>query len=300
MSIRTNQPNNLATRFLSSIGRMSQGFWLKALGYLLVLLFLFFFVIPLAYFFVLSFFTFIQSGKYEAAFTLANYSRLVSESLYLRIMGDTFKLGLISVLVCVMLGYPIAFLLGRSSSRWRNLALAIVVASLFTNLVVRSFGWMVLLSQNGLLNNVLFKLNLIREPLDLIFNMTGVVIGVAQVQLPVFILVVAGVIQLIDQDLVNSALVIGADELQTFFTVIWPLSLRGVIGGASLVFALSISSYITPHFLSGGRVIYASTYINTLITKTLNYPMAGALSMILILSSVAVIGGLSWTSRRFA
>ena len=289
----------IINRSLNRLGQFSKSRFTQVVWIILFAFFLIFFIIPLVYFLLLSFFTFIQSGQYEVAFTIENYRRLVSESFYLRVLWSTLQLGVISCIVCFIVGYPLAYFLGRSPSKWRNLMLGIVVASLFTNLVVRTFGWIVTLSDNGLLNNILMEIGLIKRPLQLIYNMTGVVIGEAQMELPVFVMLVAGVIQMIDPDLEYAARVMGADNLQTFFAVVWPLSLRGIIGGLSLVFALSISSYITPNFLAGGRIIYASLFINTLVTKTLNYPLAGALSAILLLSSLGVVGALSWVSKKY-
>ncbi len=291
---------DITTRSLRIIGRFILSRGVQIMGIAVLLLFLVFFVIPLGYFLLLSFFTFIQSGRYEAAFTLSNYIRLAREPLYLRILGATFKMGAIVSVVCFTLGYPVAYYLGRSTSKLRNLVLMIVVASLFTNLVVRTYGWIVLLTENGLINNILMASGLVKEPLDLIFNMTGVVICEAQIQLPVFIMIVAGVIQLIDPDLDFAARVMGADDVQTFASVVWPLSLRGIIGGVSLVFALAISAFITPFFLSGGKIVFTALFINTLVTRSLNYPLAGALSMILVLSSVSVIVIMSWISKRYA
>lgn len=290
---------SISNRFLKSLGQLASGRIVRFIGIFLLAFFLVFFIIPLGYFLLLSFFTFIQVGQYTTALTLANYQRLISDIYYLRILSATFQLGIITSVACFVLGYPLAYLVGRSQSSWRNLVLALVVASMFTNLVVRTFGWVVLLSPHGLLNNVLMGMGLIKEPLQLIFNMTGVVIGETQIQLPVFILLVAGVIQMIDSNLEHAAKVMGADDIQAFFAVIWPLNIRGVIGGLSLVFALTVSSYITPHFLSGGKVIFAALFINTLVTKTLNYPLAGALSAVLIFTSLTVVGGMAWMSRRF-
>jgi putative spermidine/putrescine transport system permease protein len=290
---------SLANRSLNTLGRFAKSRWPQMVGIILMMFFLVFFIIPLGYFLLISFFTYIQSGQYEVALTLENYRRLISDQYYLRILWATFQLGIISAAVCFVVGYPLAYFLGRSRSKWRNLVLGIVVASLFTNLVVRTFGWIVLLSEHGLLNNFLMDSSLLQKPLQLIYNMTGVVIGEAQVELPVFIMLVAGVIQMIDPDLEFAARVMGADNLQAFFAVVWPLSLRGIIGGLSLVFALSISSYITPNFLAGGRIIYASLFISTLVTKTLNYPLAGALSAVLLLSSLGIVGALSWVSKKY-
>jgi putative spermidine/putrescine transport system permease protein len=261
-------------------------------------LFAVFFLLPLLYFLLLSLFTFIQTGQYEGRLTLANYGRIVGDSYYLGIFGTTLMLGLQVSLAALVLGYPLAYFLARGSSRWRHLVLIITVGSLFTNLIVRTYGWLVILPKRGLLNNILLDLGLIDQPLKLIFNMTGVVIGLTQIMLPVFILIVAGAIQAIDPDLGEAAAIAGSDPLRTFLEVTLPLSLRGVIGGLSLVFALTISSFVTPQFLAGGKFLVAGTLINELMTKTLNYPLAAAVSALLLTVSVTVIAGLAWTGGR--
>jgi putative spermidine/putrescine transport system permease protein len=261
-------------------------------------IFLLFFLIPLGYFLVLSVFTFVQTGQYTMDLTLENYWRLLGDAYYLEVLRVTLLLGVQVCVVCLILGYPLAYFLARSRSAWRNVVLIVVVSSLFTNLVIRTYGWLVILPKRGLLNNVLLDLGLIDDPLKLIFNMTGVIIGLSQIMLPVFVLVVAAVLQAIDRDLIEAAEIAGADPLRAFAAVTWPLSLRGVIGGLSLVFTLTISSFVTPEFLSGGRFLVAGTLISELISRTLNYPLAAALSALLLLTSLIVIGVLAWLSQR--
>jgi putative spermidine/putrescine transport system permease protein len=281
--------------WLERIGRFASGWGLVALS---GVIFALFFLIPLGYFFVLSFFTFVQTGEYTTDLTLANYQRLLGDAYYLDILRVTLLLGAQVSLVCFVLGYPLAYFLARSRSGWRQIVLIVVVSSLFTNLIVRTYGWLVILPKRGLLNNVLLDLGLIEDPLKLIFNTTGVIIGLSQIMLPVFVLVVAAVLQAIDRDLVDAAEIAGADPLRAFASIVWPLSLRGVIGGISLVFTLTISSFVTPEFLAGGRFLIAGTLISELMTRTLNYPLAGALAVLLLVTSLVVIAVLAWLSQR--
>jgi putative spermidine/putrescine transport system permease protein len=281
--------------WLERLGRFASG-W-GALG-LSAIIFLVFFLIPLGYFLLMSLFTFVQTGQYTTDLTLANYQRLLGDAYYLDILRVTLLLGVQVSLVCLVLGYPLAYFLARSRSVWRSVVLVVVVSSLFTNLVVRTYGWLVILPKRGLLNNVLLDLGLIEDPLKLIFNTTGVIIGLSQIMLPVFVLVVAGVLQSIDQELVAAAEIAGADPLRAFLAVVWPLSLRGVIAGLSLVFTLTISSFVTPEFLAGGRFLVAGTLISELMSRTLNYPLAAALSALLIVTSLAVIGALAWLGQK--
>jgi putative spermidine/putrescine transport system permease protein len=280
---------------LERIGRFASGWSVVALS---AVIFILFFLIPLGYFFVMSVFTFVQTGEYTTDLTLANYQRLLGDTYYLDILRVTLLLGAHVSLVCLVLGYPLAYFLARSRSVWRNIVLIVIVSSLFTNLVVRTYGWLVILPKRGLLNNVLLDLGLIEDPLKLIFNTTGVVIGLSQIMLPVFVLIVAGVLQAIDTELVAAAEIAGADPLRAFAAVVWPLSLRGVIAGLSLVFTLTISSFVTPEFLAGGRFLVAGTLISELMSRTLNYPLAAALSVLLLVTSLVVIGLLAWISQN--
>jgi putative spermidine/putrescine transport system permease protein len=284
-----------ATGWLQRIGRWASGWGIIALS---GVIFLLFFLLPLVYFLILSLFTFVQTGEYTTDLTLGNYGRLLGDLYYLDVLRVTLLLGVQVSLVCLVLGYPLAYFLARSRSRWRHVVLIVVVSSLFTNLVVRTYGWLVILPKRGLLNNILLDLGLIDDPLKLIFNTTGVVIGLSQIMLPVFVLVVAGVLQAIDRELVDAAEIAGADPLRAFLAVVWPLSLRGVIGGLSLVFTLTISSFVTPEFLAGGRFLVAGTLINELMTRTLNYPLAAALSALLLATSLVIIGLMNWLGQK--
>lgn len=281
--------------WLDRLGRFASGWGAIALS---AAIFLFFFLVPLGYFLVMSLFTFVQTGVYTTDLTLANYQRLLGDAYYLDILRVTLLLGVQVSLVCLVLGYPLAYFLAKNRSAWRNVLLIVVVSSLFTNLVVRTYGWLVILPKRGLLNNVLLDLGVIDEPLKLIFNTTGVIIGLSQIMLPVFVLVVAGVLQTIDEELVAAAAIAGADPVRAFLAVVWPLSLRGVIAAISLVFTLTISSFVTPEFLAGGRFLVAGTLISELMSRTLNYPLAAALSALLLATSLAVIGALAWVGQR--
>lgn len=281
--------------WLGRLGRFASGWGVITVS---AAIFLFFFLVPLGYFLIMSLYTFIQTGVYTTDLTLANYQRLLGDTYYLDILRVTLLLGVQVSLVCLLLGYPLAYFLARNRSVWRNVLLVVVVSSLFTNLVVRTYGWLVILPKRGLLNNVLLDLGVIDEPLKLIFNTTGVIIGLSQIMLPVFVLVVAGVLQTIDEELVAAAEIAGADPLRAFLAVVWPLSLRGVIAGISLVFTLTISSFVTPEFLAGGRFLVAGTLISELMSRTLNYPLAAALSALLLATTLAVIGALAWVGQR--
>ena len=257
-----------------------------------------FFVVPVGYFLIISFALYLEPGLFEGAFTLENYERLVSDDYVLGVLTDTFRISVLVMVLCLVLGYPLAMFIARESGFLRRAVMIVTVASLFTNLVVRTYGWLVFLTPRGLFNNMLLDAGLIDKPLKLMFNETGVIIGLVQIMLPILVIVVAVSLQAIDRVLEDAASMAGAGKVRVFTRVIWPLSLPGVISGCVLVFTLSMSSFITPEFLGGGRVMVLGTLIRQLMTRSLNYPFAAAVSVALLLLAVAMLVGLALLSRR--
>ena len=265
--------------------------------WLIAVVFLVHFVVPVALFMTLGFATYVQPGIWTAELTFANYQRALTDEYALGVLLVTLKIGAIVTGLCVLLGYPVAYYIARERGRTRHLVLIIVTASLFTNLIVRTYGWMVFLTPRGLLNNVLLDVGLIERPLKLMFNEAGVIIGMTQINLPVLVLVAAVAIQSIDRVLEQAAAVAGAGPLRIFTKVTWPLSLVGVLSGSALVFALTISNFITADFLGGGRVMILGTMIRQLMTRSLNYPYAAALSGLLLLLALAAMLGVVFIYR---
>ena len=257
-----------------------------------------FFVVPVGYFLIISFALYLEPGLFEDAFTLENYERLVSDDYVLGVLTDTFRISVLVTVLCLVLGYPLAMFIARESGFLRRAVMIVTVASLFTNLVVRTYGWLVFLTPRGLFNNMLLDAGLIDKPLKLMFNETGVIIGLVQIMLPILVIVIAVSLQAIDRVLEDAASMAGAGKVRVFTRVIWPLSLPGVISGCVLVFTLSMSSFITPEFLGGGRVIVLGTLIRQLMTRSLNYPFAAAVSVALLLLAIAMLVGLALISRR--
>ena len=196
--------------------------------------------------------------------------------------------GCLVTLGCLVVGYPVAYYLARTPSRWRGFALFLVISPLLVSAIVRNIGWFPLLSQSGAVNWLLLKLGLIATPLSLINNFTGVVIGLVHALLPFMILTLTTVIQRIDVDLEEAAANLGAGPLQTFWRVLLPLSLPGVVSGSLLVFAMAISAYTTPAILGGNRVLVMATYIAQQFRTVLNYPAGGTAAALLLLFAIVL------------
>lgn len=246
---------------------------------LLLGLLLAFYLAPLALFLGFSFVGFLQPGQFGDNLTLENYARVFADTYTLGVFATTLRVGLAVTALCVVIGYPVAHFIAREEGWPRRLVLLIVTASLFTNLIVRTYGWIVLLTPRGMLNTALIEAGLIAKPLKLMFNEIGVVIGLTQIMLPLFILVAAVSISAIPRMLEEAAGIAGAGPIRRFWRVTLPLSLPGILNGGTLVLVLSVSNFITPDFLGGGRVLMAGSMIYQLVSRTLNYPFAAAVAV---------------------
>jgi putative spermidine/putrescine transport system permease protein len=244
------------------------------------------FGLPLAALISVSFHESMGPATASEDFTLGNYAAFVEDPFYFGVMAETLRLGLIVVVCCLVIAYPIAYFLARTQSRWRGTALFLVVAPLLTSAVVRNLGWFPILSDNGLVNWLLMSLGLVASPLRFINNFTGVVIGLVHALLPIMILTLVAVIQRIELDLEEAAANLGAGPLVVFWRVLLPLSLPGVVAGSLLVFSMAVSAYTTPAILGGNRVLVMATYIAQQFRAVLDYPAGGTAAAILLLFTV--------------
>ena len=277
------QPLHLATR--SSRGRKRP--WLEPLLLLspaIVLLMLGFFL-PVAQ----MVFSSVTSFQGESGFSLANYAEVFKSDYYLSAMGRSLKLSLIQTLITLLLALPLSYLMTRVSGRVSGILMAIIILPLMTSVVVRTFGWVVLLAPNSWLGMLAKSIDPQKYGQGLLGTETGIVISMVQVLLPFAVLTLYGVMQNIDPKLEEAARTMGAGFISTLRTVVFPLSLPGLISGATLVFALSVSSFITPRLVGGSRLpVLAGTIYND-ATVNLDWPVAAAQSTLLFLAVVMLI-----------
>jgi putative spermidine/putrescine transport system permease protein len=222
-------------------------------------------------------------------FTIGYYTKLLTDSYYLEIIGRTLALGLTVTLSTLLLGYPVAFFLARTRSRWRNWLTILVVFPLLLNLVVRTFGWIALLAQNGLVNQALQALGVTQEPVKLLFNFAGLLIGLTHIFLPFMVLVLIGPIQNIPRDVEDAARVLGASWGGTFLRVTLPLSAPGILSGSILVFVLTISALVTPRLLGGPTYQVMSTLVYDEFLQRLNWPAGSAEALLLTVMVLALV-----------
>jgi putative spermidine/putrescine transport system permease protein len=238
-----------------------------------------FVILPYGEILLMSFRTPSTMAMYGPGFTLVNYTRILSDSLYLGMLFDTFWLAGLSTLFCLLLGYPVAFHLARTQSRWRGLLYAFVLSPLLTGVVIRCFGWIVLLSNTGLVNSLLSSVGL--GPYKLMYNQTGVVIAMVHVFLPFMILPIMNAVQGIDPRFEEAARTMGASKVAVFRHVLLPMSMPGIQSGVILVFVLSASAFVIPVLLGGGQVQTLTTVMVQQLMGSLLWPFGAALALVL-------------------
>jgi putative spermidine/putrescine transport system permease protein len=248
------------------------------------------FAFPYAYMIYVSFLTHTAARTIVHLFTLKNYSEILGDPYNWAVFGRTFAAAVIVTLASLALAYPIAYHLARTRGRWQSLFLLIVLSPLLVGVVIRSYGWMILLANTGLVNSILRQAGVVAHPLPLMYNLFGVSVGLIHIFMPFMILTITGALQTIDPDLEHMARSLGADPRATFATIVWPLSLPGVYAGTVLVFVQAMSAYATPTLLGGFRVITAPILVVQTTIESFNWPMAAAMGLVLFVASLIAIG----------
>lgn len=217
----------------------------------------------------------------EGQFTLAIYARLL-DPYYIEVIIKTLVLSFVVTLICLIVGYPIAYYLVRRAGRWSGLIVFLLVAPLLTSIIMRTFGWRVIFARQGLANNILRDLGLIERPLDLLNGPGSVVIGLVHVLVPFMVLSIASVLQSVNPRLEDSARVLGASPSRTFWLITFPLSLDGVGTGSILVFMLATGSFVTLLLLGGGSMQTLPLLVYQQFVTTRDFGLAAAMSNLML------------------
>jgi len=224
---------------------------------------------------------------------LANYASLAGDSLFQEALARTFRIALIVTVICLLIGVPEAWIIHRMSPRWRGLMLLVVVGPLLVSVVVRTFGWMVLLGTNGLINQGLLALGIPGAPYRMMFTEFAIILGLVHVMVPLVVLAVWASLGRLDPALARAAESLGAGRFTAFRRVVLPNIMPGILAGALMVFCLSASAFATPAMLGGRRLKVVSSMTYTEFLNTLNWPLGAAIAVLLLVAILAVT--LLWT-----
>ena len=246
------------------------------------------FILPVLNLARMSFNEALAGGGVREAFTLVNWTGLFGDSFYVELIVNSIMVSLGITLATLVVSYPIALYLHRSSGRWRTFLTVLVISPLLTSAVVRTYGWIVLLADQGPIVSSIAALGI--TPPRLMFNTTGVIIGLTEILMPYMILSLLAGFGRLDPRVEEAAMTLGAPPAKTFWRVILPLTLPGIALGCLLCFVLAVSSFITPKLLGGGRVFLLATEIYDQAIVTLNWPLAATLSMLVLIIFGAALG----------
>lgn len=239
------------------------------------------FVIPLLLVFAVSFYTRSSFGGIELPITLENYIRFV-DPLYLRIVWTSCVLAFITTFFCLIIGYPFAYIIARSPVRFRNILLLLVIVPFWTNSLIRTYAWIVLLRTEGVINTLLLKLGIIQEPLSLLYNEFAVLVGLVYTMLPFMILPLYASIEKLDRSHLEAASDLGAKPWQTFYKITLPLTTPGIVAGSLLVFIPSLGLFFIPDLMGGSKAVLIGNLIKNQFLMARDWPFGSAASIVLM------------------
>ena len=259
-----------------------------------------FFLLPLL---IIALFSVLTPGLYggvEWAFYHWNYGRIfgwaddiieVYEPIYLQILARSLGFAALTVGLCLLLCYPVAFWVSRLPNRWRMLFLFLITLPFFSSLIVRLYAWLLILKPSGILNTVLIGVGVISEPLEILYTPAAVVLGMVYVMVPFMFLPLYSAVDNLDRALIEASMDLGATRLQTFLKVVLPQTLPGILGGAVIVFIPSVGNFIVPDVLGGAKGLMIGNLVEQQFLSARNWPFGSALSMIVMAVVLAVLLG---------
>lgn len=232
------------------------------------------------------------------ALTFENYAEIFARAFHLTSLVTSLELAAAVTVITAILGYPLAYYLVRSTSKYKALILLAIISPLLISVVVRSIGWLILLGREGVVNQLLLSLGLIPEPVQLLYNFMTVVVGEVNILMPFMVLSLTTSLSQIPRSLEEGASVMGAGAVRRFARVTLPLSAPGLISGAMLVFILTMGSYVTPQMLGGGKVNVITTDIYSRMMVDFDWPMGAALAVVTLLLTLSVVVIMSRVQSR--
>jgi putative spermidine/putrescine transport system permease protein len=266
----------------------------SALTLPLAALFVAFFVAPLVVLILLS----LHGEALMKTWTLANYVKFFTDSFNYAILFETLMLGVKATLLCLAFGFPIAWICACAGARLQSVIVFLVILPILTSVVVRTFGWIVILGRQGVINQMLIGAGIINEPIRLLYTEFGVIMVLAQVQMPLMVLPILTVLGKIDPNLGDASRVLGAGEWKTLWRVTLPLSLPGIIAGCILTYTACITAFVTQTLIGGARLIYMPLHIYQQAVGANNWPFAAAISVVFMLAVMIIVGILGALGRR--
>jgi putative spermidine/putrescine transport system permease protein len=251
----------------------------------LAVYFLLFFAAPLVVLVIISFYT----DPQLSGFGLTQYRTIATDGFSLPVLGDTLWLGAQVTVLCLVLGYALAWSYVRSPATLQKVLMLVIVMPLLTSVVVRTFAWVVILGRQGIVNSALLDLGWIDAPIKLLYTRGGLIVALANVQLPLMALPLITALQKLDPNLEDASAALGASAFRTFVRITLPLTLPGIVAGCLLTFAATITAFISQSLIGGGQMLFMPMYIYQQASSLQNWPFAAAISLVFLVAVLACV-----------
>jgi len=244
--------------------------------------------LPILYIFIISFFKSDSYGGMIHTFTLTNYLELFNIS-YIKIFFQSILIAIITTIICILISYPFVLAISHKSKKTQQILMTLVMVPFLTNSLIRMYGWIVLLRKYGVINQVLIGMNLIKEPLSLMYNNLGIIIGMVYTLIPFMILPLNSSVSTINKSLLEAASDLGASKWKTFTNIILPQSFPGLFNGALMVFTPALGYFFIVDVLGGGKKMILGNLIKNQFLTARNWPLGAAISVFIILITSGII-----------
>lgn len=266
----------------------------KSIPYLILapglILLIFFLVMPLV--------SILLPTVFEGGFSLTAYQQFFSDSYNISIFIRTIRVSLIVTLISALCGVPTAYYIARSPKKWRSLLMALTLFPLLTNSVIRSFAWINILGQNGVINNFLLSIGVIKQPIVMLYTEFSIIVGSIYLFLPIMVMTLVGVVENIDPEIMEAAETLGANRFSAFMKVILPLSIPGIIVGSVLVFTGTLTAYTTPQLLGGNKNMLLATFLYQKAMALGDWSGASVIAFVMIVTTIVVMRVFNWIAGK--
>lgn len=243
---------------------------------------------PLVFVVVLSFLSRDSLGNIVFSFTLDNYRKIL-DPIYLRVFWNSFLLAGLTGFITLLIGYPVAYITANLKDRGRSMSIALIMLPFWISSLLRTYGWIILLNKTGIINNLLMKLNIIKEPIQMMYRFGTTLVGNVYMLLPFMVIAIFNSVDKLDRSLLEASYDLGGGKIRTFFNITLPLTLPGIAGGFTIVFIPALGLFFISDLLGGGKTIFLGNIINTQLTRGRNKPLAAAFSVGMIIMVLAVL-----------
>ena len=255
-----------------------------------VVLLCFFLVLPLLSSLIPTFFS-------RNVFSFQLYSEFFKDSYFMRVLWRTLVNSFFVTLICAVFGLPVSYVISGVSKKWKGILIALTLFPLLTNSVIRSFAWITILGKNGVINSLLLQWGILKEPITLLYTDFAIIIGSVYLFLPTMVITLIGVLENIDDDILEAASTLGLSPIKIFLKIIFPLSLPGMLVGSVLVFTGTLTAYTTPQLLGGNKKMMLATLLYQRATALGDWTSASVIALVMIVITFIVMRGFNLLAK---